>query len=46
MRAQKLREEAAEERDEHFNSIWPMFPTKQEWRVKEKAITPTLTALQ
>jgi hypothetical protein len=47
MRAQKLREEATEkERDEHFNSIQPMFPTKQEWRVKEKAITPTLTALQ
>jgi hypothetical protein len=45
MRAQKLREEAAEkERDEHFNTIQPMFPTKQEWRVKEKTNTPTLTA--
>jgi hypothetical protein len=44
MRAQKLREEATEkERDEHFNTIRPMFPTKQEWRVKEKANTPTLT---
>jgi hypothetical protein len=39
-----LREEAIEnERDKHFNTIWPMFPTKQEWRV-EKASTPTLTA--
>jgi hypothetical protein len=38
-----LREEVAEkERDEHFNTIWPIFPTKQEWRVKEKASTPTL----
>jgi hypothetical protein len=36
MRAQKLRDEAVEkERDEHFNTIWPMFPTKQEWRVNE-----------
>jgi hypothetical protein len=44
MRTHKLREEAAEkERDEHFNTIWPMFPTKQEWRVEEKANTPTLT---
>jgi hypothetical protein len=35
MRALKLREEAAEkERDEHFNGIQPMFPMKQEWRVK------------
>jgi hypothetical protein len=43
MRVQKLREEAAKkERDEHFNSIWPMFLTKQEWRVKEKASTPAL----
>jgi hypothetical protein len=32
------------ERDEHFNTIRPMFPTKQEWRVKEKTSTPTLTA--
>jgi hypothetical protein len=45
MRAQKLREEAAEkEIDEHFNTIRPMFSTKQEWRVKEKASTPALTA--
>jgi hypothetical protein len=43
MRAHKLREEAIEkERDEHFNTILPMFPTKQEWRVKEKASTPAL----
>jgi hypothetical protein len=42
MRAQKLREEAAEkERDEQFNTIQPMFLTKQEWRVKEKASTRT-----
>jgi hypothetical protein len=39
-----LREEAAEkERDKHFNTIRPMFPTKQEWRMKEKTSTPTLT---
>jgi hypothetical protein len=45
LRAQKLREEAAKkERDEHFNTIWPMFLTKQEWRVKEKTSTPTLMA--
>jgi hypothetical protein len=38
-----LREEAVEkERDEHFNTIQPMFPTKQEWRVKEKTSTPAL----
>jgi hypothetical protein len=43
MRVQKLREEAAEkERDEHFNSIRPIFPTKKEWRVKEKASTPVV----
>jgi hypothetical protein len=42
MRAQKLREEAVEkERDEHFNTIQPIIPTKQESRVKEKASTPT-----
>jgi hypothetical protein len=42
MRAQKFREDAAEkERDEHFNTIQPMFPSKQEWRVEEKADTPT-----
>jgi hypothetical protein len=44
MRALKLREEAAEkERDEYFNGIRPMFPMKQEWRVKEKTNTPMLT---
>jgi hypothetical protein len=38
MRAQKMREEAAEkERDEHLNTIWPVIPMRQEWRVKEKA---------
>jgi hypothetical protein len=41
MRAQKLREEAIEKkRDELFNDIRPVIPTKQEWRVKEKAHTP------
>jgi hypothetical protein len=45
LRAQKSREEVAEmERDEHFNTIRPMFPMKQEWRVKEKTRTPTLMA--
>jgi hypothetical protein len=40
MRVQKMREEAAKkERDEHFNNIWQVIPTKQEWRVKEKANT-------
>jgi hypothetical protein len=39
-----LREDAVEkERDEHFNTSWPMFPTKQEWRVEEKADIPTPT---
>jgi hypothetical protein len=39
-----LRGEAAEKkRDEYFNTIWPMFPMKQEWRVKEKADTPAPT---
>jgi hypothetical protein len=34
-----MREKAAEkERDEHFNTIQPVIPTKQEWRVKEKVI--------
>jgi hypothetical protein len=43
LRAQKLKEEAAEkEKDEHFNTIWHMFPTKQEWRVKDKANTLAL----
>jgi hypothetical protein len=38
MRTQKIRKEPAEnERDEHFNDIWPVIPTKQEWRVKENA---------
>jgi hypothetical protein len=42
MRAQKMREEAAEkERDDHFNTIRPGIPMKQEWRVKEKVDTPT-----
>jgi hypothetical protein len=41
MRAQKMMEEAAEkERDEYFNNIRPVIPTKQEWRVNEKANTP------
>jgi hypothetical protein len=37
-----MREEAAEkERDKHFNDIRPVILTRQEWRVKEKADTPT-----
>jgi hypothetical protein len=32
---------AEKERDEHFNTIRHMFPTKHEWRVKEKADIPT-----
>jgi hypothetical protein len=45
MRAQKLREEVAnKKRDEHFNTIRPMIPTKQEWRVKEKICVPALRA--
>jgi hypothetical protein len=39
-----MMEEATEkERDEHFNIIWSVIPTKQEWRVKEKvnALAPT-----
>jgi hypothetical protein len=44
LRAQKLREEATEkERDERFNTIQSVIPTKQEWRVKEKANTSALT---
>jgi hypothetical protein len=40
MRAQKMREEAAEkERDKNFNNIRPVILMKQEWRVKEKAST-------
>jgi hypothetical protein len=39
-----MREEAAErERDEHYDDIRPVIPTKQEWRVKKKANTPALT---
>jgi hypothetical protein len=45
MRAQKMREEAIEKaRDEYFNTSRSVIPTKQEWRVKEKASTPALTA--
>jgi hypothetical protein len=41
MRVQKVREEVVEkERDEHFNDIRLVYPTKQEWRVQEKANTP------
>jgi hypothetical protein len=44
MRAQKLREEAAEkERDEHFIAIQPMIPMKQELRTKEKTSVHALT---
>jgi hypothetical protein len=40
-REQKLKEDVAQkERHEHFNTIWPTFPTNQEWRVKEKANIP------
>jgi hypothetical protein len=42
MRAQKMRKEATEkERDKHFNTIRPVIPMKQEWRVKEKSNAPT-----
>jgi hypothetical protein len=45
MRVQKMKEEATEkERDEHFNTIRPVIPMKQQWRVKEKAIIPALMA--
>jgi hypothetical protein len=41
MRAQKMNEDVAEkERGEHFNTIRPLFPTRQEWRVKEKVDIP------
>jgi hypothetical protein len=41
MRAQKMREEAAKKvRDEYFNTIRPVIPMKQEWRVKEKVDAP------
>jgi hypothetical protein len=44
MRMQKMREEVADkERDEYFNIIWPVIPTKQEWRVKEMVDTPIPT---
>jgi hypothetical protein len=44
MRAHKLKEDATKkEIDEHFNTIRLMFPTKQEWRVKEKADIPAPT---
>jgi hypothetical protein len=44
MRAQKMREEVDEkERDEYFNVIRSVIPTKQEWRVKEKVDTPAPT---
>jgi hypothetical protein len=44
MRAQKMREEVDEkERDEYFNVIRSVIPTKQEWRAKEKVDTPTPT---
>jgi hypothetical protein len=44
MWVQKMREEVTEkERDEHFNTIRPVIPMKQEWRVMEKADAPTPT---
>jgi hypothetical protein len=44
MRVKKMREEAVEkERDEYFNIIRSVIPTKQEWRVKEKIDTPAPT---
>jgi hypothetical protein len=44
MRAQKMREEVAEkDRDEYFNIIRSVIPTKKEWRVKEKVDTPAPT---
>jgi hypothetical protein len=44
MRAQKMGEEAVEkERDDHFNTIRPVIPMNQEWRVKEKPNTPAPT---
>jgi hypothetical protein len=36
-------DESVEERDEHFNTIRLMFPTKQEWRVEEKTDIPSPT---
>jgi hypothetical protein len=44
MRAQKMREEAAEkERDEHFNTIRLVILMKPKWRVKEKVNAPAPT---
>jgi hypothetical protein len=41
MRVQEIREEATEkERDKHLNTIRPVIPMKQEWRVKEKVDAP------
>jgi hypothetical protein len=44
MRAQKMNEDVGEkERGEHFNTIRHLFPTRQEWRVKEKVDIPAPT---
>jgi hypothetical protein len=44
MWVQKMREEVTEkERDEHFNTIRPVIPMKQEWRVMEKVDAPAPT---
>jgi hypothetical protein len=44
MRAQKMREQATEkERDDYFNTIRSVIPSKQEWRVKEKVDAPVPT---
>jgi hypothetical protein len=44
IRPQKMWEEAAEkERDEYFNTIWPVILMKQEWRVKKKVDAPAPT---
>jgi hypothetical protein len=44
LRAQKLKEDAAEkERDEHFNTIQPIFLINQEWRVNQNADIPAPT---
>jgi hypothetical protein len=44
LRAHKLKEDAAEkERDEHFNTIQPIFPINQEWRVNQNADIPAPT---
>jgi hypothetical protein len=45
MRMQKLREEAnKKERNEHFNTIRSVIPTKQEWNATKKTNTSALTA--